>query len=149
MDDGLKKNFSNASVSVVDCPDLTQKPFMLASPGIWCILNFIKMYTGTHIILSARQNLCINLDSKYWYVQKQLKNSILWRYIQYLVLMTISDYWNKIIIISLVHVYHHLLYILCYIRYSPVFSLIVFIHLSEKITIFLLWNVRSKDASRI
>lgn len=34
LDDGLKKNFSNASVSVVDCPDLTQKPFMLASPGL-------------------------------------------------------------------------------------------------------------------
>lgn len=34
LDDGLKKNFCNVSVSVVDCPDLTQKPFMLASPGL-------------------------------------------------------------------------------------------------------------------
>ncbi|XP_050408398.1 ester hydrolase C11orf54 homolog isoform X1 [Patella vulgata] len=34
LEDGLKRNFANVSVSVVDCPDLTQKPFNLASPGI-------------------------------------------------------------------------------------------------------------------
>ncbi|XP_062582567.1 ester hydrolase C11orf54 homolog [Saccostrea cucullata] len=34
LNDGLKKNFTNISVSVVDCPDLTQKPFTLAAPGL-------------------------------------------------------------------------------------------------------------------
>lgn len=34
LNEGLKKNFTNVSVSVVDCPDLTQKPFMLASEGL-------------------------------------------------------------------------------------------------------------------
>lgn len=51
------------------------------------------MNTGTHLILSARQNLCIKLDSKYCYVQKQLKNSILLQYIQYLVLMKFQFFW--------------------------------------------------------
>ncbi|XP_033108492.1 ester hydrolase C11orf54-like [Anneissia japonica] len=32
--EGLKENFADASVSVVDCPDLTQLPFTLASPGL-------------------------------------------------------------------------------------------------------------------
>lgn len=31
---GLTKNFTNVSVSVVDCPDLTQPPFHLAAAGI-------------------------------------------------------------------------------------------------------------------
>ncbi|ESO97446.1 hypothetical protein LOTGIDRAFT_214298 [Lottia gigantea] len=34
LEKGLKNNFENVSVSVVDCPDLTQKPFNLSSPGI-------------------------------------------------------------------------------------------------------------------
>ena len=41
LNDGLKKNFSQVSVSVVDCPDLTQKPFMLAAPGI----TYLELYT--------------------------------------------------------------------------------------------------------
>ena len=32
--DGLSENFEEVSVSVVDCPDLTEKPFMLASRGM-------------------------------------------------------------------------------------------------------------------
>ncbi|XP_043574527.1 ester hydrolase C11orf54 homolog isoform X3 [Chiloscyllium plagiosum] len=31
---GLKKNFANVQVSVVDCPDLTQEPFTFAAAGI-------------------------------------------------------------------------------------------------------------------
>ncbi|CAN7985898.1 unnamed protein product [Ixodes hexagonus] len=34
MSDGLKNNFEHVQVEVVDCPDLQQKPFMLASEGI-------------------------------------------------------------------------------------------------------------------
>ncbi|XP_041377004.1 ester hydrolase C11orf54 homolog [Gigantopelta aegis] len=34
LQDGLEKNFSSISVSVVDCPDLTKEPFFLSSPGI-------------------------------------------------------------------------------------------------------------------
>lgn len=41
LNDGLKKNFSQVSVSVVDCPDLTQKPFMLAAPGITYLELFL------------------------------------------------------------------------------------------------------------
>ena len=29
----MKKNFADVEVKVVDCPDLSQKPFMLASKG--------------------------------------------------------------------------------------------------------------------
>ena len=31
---GLKENFGNALVQVVDCPDLTQEPFHLSAPGL-------------------------------------------------------------------------------------------------------------------
>ncbi|OWF48632.1 ester hydrolase C11orf54 homolog [Mizuhopecten yessoensis] len=31
---GLSQNFANVSTSVVDCPDLTKKPFMLVSEGL-------------------------------------------------------------------------------------------------------------------
>lgn len=34
LNDGLGKHFEHASVSVVDCPDLTQSPFHLAAPGL-------------------------------------------------------------------------------------------------------------------
>lgn len=34
LEDGLKKNFHEVSVRVVDCPDLTEKPFDLASKGL-------------------------------------------------------------------------------------------------------------------
>lgn len=46
LNDGLKKNFSQVSVSVVDCPDLTQKPFMLAAPGI----TFLELYLCETVI---------------------------------------------------------------------------------------------------
>ncbi|XP_046681211.1 ester hydrolase C11orf54 homolog isoform X2 [Homalodisca vitripennis] len=34
LKDGLSENFETVEVSVVDCPDLTQKPFSLASQGL-------------------------------------------------------------------------------------------------------------------
>lgn len=34
LQDGLKKNFSEVSVEVVECPDLTQKPWGLAAKGL-------------------------------------------------------------------------------------------------------------------
>ncbi|EEC14094.1 conserved hypothetical protein [Ixodes scapularis] len=34
LSDGLRSNFEHVQVDVVDCPDLRQKPFMLASEGI-------------------------------------------------------------------------------------------------------------------
>ncbi|CAN7987215.1 unnamed protein product, partial [Ixodes pacificus] len=34
LSDGLRSNFEHVQVDVVDCPDLQQKPFMLASEGI-------------------------------------------------------------------------------------------------------------------
>ncbi|KAI0230035.1 Ester hydrolase C11orf54 [Lamellibrachia satsuma] len=34
LQDGLRENFANATVSVVDCPDLKQEPFMLAASGL-------------------------------------------------------------------------------------------------------------------
>ena len=34
LKDGLSKNFSNVEVEVVDCPDLREKPWMLAAPGM-------------------------------------------------------------------------------------------------------------------
>lgn len=34
LKDGLSKNFSNVEVEVVDCPDLREKPWTLAAPGI-------------------------------------------------------------------------------------------------------------------
>lgn len=34
LTDGLQKSFKSASVNVVDCPNLTEKPFMLAAAGI-------------------------------------------------------------------------------------------------------------------
>ena len=33
LKDGLCKNFVNADVQVVDCPDLREKPWMLAASG--------------------------------------------------------------------------------------------------------------------
>ena len=33
LQDGLQENFSTVEVSVVDCPDLTQKPFNLSAKG--------------------------------------------------------------------------------------------------------------------
>ena len=36
LKDGLSKNFSNVEVEVVDCPDLREKPWTLAAPGmVW------------------------------------------------------------------------------------------------------------------
>lgn len=34
LKDGLSENFSNVEVEVVDCPDLREKPWMLAAPGM-------------------------------------------------------------------------------------------------------------------
>jgi len=34
LQEGLAKHFASVQVSVVDCPDLTEKPFNLALPGI-------------------------------------------------------------------------------------------------------------------
>ncbi|XP_067866392.1 ester hydrolase C11orf54 homolog isoform X3 [Heterodontus francisci] len=34
LQDGLKKNFAEVQVSVVDCPDLTQEPFTFAATGL-------------------------------------------------------------------------------------------------------------------
>lgn len=34
LEDGLKKNFRDASVSVVECPDLTVSPWSLSAPGM-------------------------------------------------------------------------------------------------------------------
>lgn len=34
LNGALSKNFERSSVRIVDCPDLTQAPFHLASPGI-------------------------------------------------------------------------------------------------------------------
>lgn len=34
LNDGLEKNFSTVSVNVVECPDLTQKPYGLSAPGL-------------------------------------------------------------------------------------------------------------------
>lgn len=33
---GLSQNFSNVEVEVVDCPDLREKPWTLAAPGMVC-----------------------------------------------------------------------------------------------------------------
>ena len=35
LKDGLAKNFSNVEVEVVDCPDLREKPWTLAAPGMY------------------------------------------------------------------------------------------------------------------
>lgn len=35
LEDGLSKNFSNVEVEVVDCPDLREKPWILAAPGTY------------------------------------------------------------------------------------------------------------------
>lgn len=56
--------------------------FILYSKSMWYITRGKE--TQVHIlIISARQNLCTKLESKYLYVHKQLKNSILLQYIQY------------------------------------------------------------------
>jgi hypothetical protein len=34
LEEGLKQNFENVSVSVVECPDLTQEPYSLAEKGL-------------------------------------------------------------------------------------------------------------------
>lgn len=34
LQSGLEKNFESVLVSVVDCPDLTQKPFNLSAKGM-------------------------------------------------------------------------------------------------------------------
>lgn len=36
LQNGMKKNFAEVKVTVVDCPDLTKKPFMLADKGNSC-----------------------------------------------------------------------------------------------------------------
>ena len=35
LQDGLSKNFINAEVNAVDCPDLRNAPFNLAAKGIY------------------------------------------------------------------------------------------------------------------
>lgn len=39
---GLKENFADAQVSVVDCPDLTQEPFNFPAKGNLAFLSFTK-----------------------------------------------------------------------------------------------------------
>lgn len=46
---GLKKNFSDVSVSVVDCPDLTKSPFNLAAAG--------RQLDDTEFMSSARMSV--------------------------------------------------------------------------------------------
>lgn len=39
---GLKENFADAQVSVVDCPDLTQEPFNFPAKGNHAFLSSMK-----------------------------------------------------------------------------------------------------------
>lgn len=49
LTEGLTKNFTEAKVEIVDCPDLTQEPFTLAAPGKYqfkyrfCFRNYFKL----------------------------------------------------------------------------------------------------------
>lgn len=41
---GLKENFADVQVSVVDCPDLTKEPFNFPAKGNLAFLSFTKTY---------------------------------------------------------------------------------------------------------
>ena len=44
LEAGLKNNFEEVSVKVVDCPDLTQKPFGLAAEGLVTIVADLNVF---------------------------------------------------------------------------------------------------------
>lgn len=54
LQSGLSEEFNNVSVTVVDCPDLTSAPYLLASEG-----KFIKMNEMIYCI-SSLVNMKIN-----------------------------------------------------------------------------------------
>lgn len=43
LEEGLSTNFAEVKVEVVDCPDLTQKPFLLSASGI-ILFTFHNVY---------------------------------------------------------------------------------------------------------
>ena len=54
---GLAKNFSNVEVEVVDCPDLREKPWTLAAPGMYmCIASRSDIYTNTFFQVKFKFN---------------------------------------------------------------------------------------------
>jgi len=52
---GLKENFADAQVSVVDCPDLTQEPFNFPAKGNLAFLSSAKtspvLSTSSYLVL--------------------------------------------------------------------------------------------------
>lgn len=63
LSDGLSKNFADVSATVVDCPDLTKKPYMLVSEGL-CGNPRLADVGGPPFLIPAPQ-----LDKKYSFAQ--------------------------------------------------------------------------------
>ena len=53
--DGLKENFSNVAVQVLDCPDLRQAPFHLAAEGSTNPRSFSYTCTTTAGFIQVRE----------------------------------------------------------------------------------------------
>ena len=44
LEEGLKENYSEVSVSIVECPDLTEEPFGLAAKGTFFVPYTFSIY---------------------------------------------------------------------------------------------------------
>ncbi len=59
---GLQANFEHASVCVVDCPDLTRKPFMLADQGLCGSPRVADVGGVPHLIPVVKHDKIYNLE---------------------------------------------------------------------------------------
>ncbi|KAK2158026.1 hypothetical protein LSH36_178g00031 [Paralvinella palmiformis] len=62
LKDGLSKNFSEVSVSVVDCPDLTKDPFMLAEKGLCGSPRLAEIGAVSYLLPEVKRDKKYNLD---------------------------------------------------------------------------------------
>ena len=56
LQEGLAKNFDDAQVEIVDCPDLTAEPFTLAAPGLNGNTTLLEIGGPSYLLPSVQRN---------------------------------------------------------------------------------------------
>ncbi|XP_076234081.1 ester hydrolase C11orf54 homolog [Calliopsis andreniformis] len=61
LKEGLTKNFAEAEVDIVDCPDLTQEPFTLAAPGLNGTPTVLEVGGPSFLLPTPQKNKLYNV----------------------------------------------------------------------------------------
>ena len=62
LQEGLAKNFDEAQVEIVDCPDLTAEPFTLAAPGLNGNATLLEIGGPSYLLPSVQRNKLYDVE---------------------------------------------------------------------------------------